>query len=75
MLPSVPGDNLEGYKASDITAKAEKLKGKKYLMVHGTAGQKYFILSKFNNFLKISDLKKSKSLFAEFFTGLTLFSR
>jgi len=33
----VPGDNLEGYKASDITAKAEKLKGKKYLMVHGTA--------------------------------------
>ena len=36
----VPGDNLQGYRASDITAKAEKLKGKKYLIVHGTAGMR-----------------------------------
>ena len=30
-------DNLKGYQASDMTAKAKKLKNKKYLMVHGTA--------------------------------------
>ena len=30
-------DNLAGYQASDVTAKAKKLANKKYLMVHGTA--------------------------------------
>merc|ERR1712106_309785 len=35
-LPT-PEDNLAGYQASDVTAKAKKLANKKYLMVHGTA--------------------------------------
>jgi len=35
-LPT-PEDNLSGYQASDVTARAKKLKNKKYLMVHGTA--------------------------------------
>jgi len=35
-LPT-PEDNLKGYQASDVTAKAAKLAGKKFLMVHGTA--------------------------------------
>jgi len=35
-LPT-PDDNLAGYQASDVTAKAKKLANKKYLMVHGTA--------------------------------------
>lgn len=35
-LPT-PEDNLKGYQDSDVTAKAKKLKNKKYLMVHGTA--------------------------------------
>jgi dipeptidyl-peptidase-4 len=35
-LPT-PDDNLRGYQASDVTAKAAKLKNKKFLMVHGTA--------------------------------------
>jgi len=30
-------DNLQGYKDSDVTAKAAKLKNKKFLIVHGTA--------------------------------------
>jgi hypothetical protein len=36
-LPT-PDDNLAGYQASDVTAKAKKLDGKKFLIVHGTAG-------------------------------------
>ena len=39
-LPS-PDDNLEGYRKSDVTTKAKKLKGKKLLLVHGTAGKKH----------------------------------
>jgi len=35
-LPT-PEDNLAGYQASDVTAKAANLRNKKYLMVHGTA--------------------------------------
>jgi len=35
-LPT-PDDNLKAYQDSDVTAKAKKLKNKKYLMVHGTA--------------------------------------
>jgi len=37
-LPT-PEDNLVGYQASDVTSKAKKLDGKKFLIVHGTAGQ------------------------------------
>lgn len=37
-LPN-PNDNLRGYQKSDITSKAEKLRGKKMLLVHGTAGK------------------------------------
>ncbi len=36
-LPT-PDDNLAGYQASDVTSKAKKLDGKKFLIVHGTAG-------------------------------------
>ena len=36
-LPT-PEDNLQAYKISDVTAKAEKLRNKKLLIVHGTAG-------------------------------------
>ena len=35
-LPT-PEDNLRGYQASDVNAKAKKLANKKFLMVHGTA--------------------------------------
>lgn len=35
-LPT-PEDNLSGYQASDVTAKAKRLDGKKFLIVHGTA--------------------------------------
>ena len=34
-----PHDNLRGYQNSDIISKAEKLRGKKLLLVHGTAGK------------------------------------
>ena len=37
-LPT-PEDNLRGYQASDVTAKAKKLANKKFLVVHGTAGE------------------------------------
>lgn len=37
-LPT-PDDNLEGYRRSDVTAKADKFRGKKLLIVHGTAGK------------------------------------
>ena len=36
-LPT-PDDNSQAYKISDVTAKAEKLRNKKLLIVHGTAG-------------------------------------
>ena len=36
-LPT-PEDNSAAYRASDVTAKAEKLRNKKLLLVHGTAG-------------------------------------
>lgn len=35
-LPT-PNDNARGYQNSDVTAKVEKLRGKKMLLVHGTA--------------------------------------
>jgi len=37
-LPN-PNDNLLGYQRSDITSQAEKLRGKKLLLVHGTGGK------------------------------------
>ena len=37
-LPT-PDDNLQGYRSSDVTSKAADLKGKKLLIVHGTAGR------------------------------------
>ena len=37
-LPT-PNDNARGYQKSDITSKADKLRGKKMLLVHGTAGE------------------------------------
>ena len=43
-LPT-PEDNSQAYRISDVTAKAEKLRNKKLLIVHGTAG-KYLQLSK-----------------------------
>ena len=36
-LPT-PEDNSQAYRISDVTAKAEKLRNKKLLIVHGTAG-------------------------------------
>ena len=39
-LPT-PSDNLKGYRASDVTAKAEKFRNKKLLIVHGTAGKTF----------------------------------
>jgi len=30
-------DNLQGYRNSDVTAKARKFKGKKLMLIHGTA--------------------------------------
>ena len=39
-------DNLKGYQKSDVTSKAELFRGKKLLLVHGTAGKavrKYII--------------------------------
>ena len=35
-----PDDNLQGYQDSDVTAKADKFRNKKLLIVHGTAGNK-----------------------------------
>ena len=32
-------DNLDGYRISDVTSQARRLKNKKLLMVHGTAGK------------------------------------
>jgi len=37
-LPTVE-DNLQGYHDSDITTKARKCKGKKLMLIHGTAGK------------------------------------
>ena len=37
-LPT-PEDNSQAYRISDVTAKAEKLRNKKLLIVHGTAGK------------------------------------
>ena len=37
-LPT-PDDNGEAYRLSDVTSKANKLKNKKLLIVHGTAGK------------------------------------
>ena len=37
-LPT-PDDNGEAYRLSDVTSKAAKLKNKKLLIVHGTAGK------------------------------------
>ena len=36
-LPT-PDDNLDGYRISDVTSQARRLKNKKLLLVHGTAG-------------------------------------
>ena len=33
-----PDDNLDAYRRSDVTSKAGRLRGKKFLIVHGTAG-------------------------------------
>lgn len=33
----LPRDNLAGYERADLTRAAAKLKGKKFLLVHGTA--------------------------------------
>jgi len=33
----LPDDNLKGYQKSDVTSKVRKLRGKKMLLVHGTA--------------------------------------
>ena len=32
-------DNLEGHQKSDVTSKAELFRGKRLLLVHGTAGK------------------------------------
>ena len=37
-LPT-PNDNARGYQSSDVTSKVDKLRGKKMLLVHGTAGE------------------------------------
>ncbi len=42
-LPT-PDDNLVGYRRSDVTAKAADIRGKKLLLVHGTAGKGSFTL-------------------------------
>lgn len=47
-LPT-PEDNLEAYKKSDVTAQAEKLRNKKLLIVHGTAGNLQILNS--NNYI------------------------
>jgi hypothetical protein len=52
-LPT-PDDNLAGYQASDVTSKAKKLDGKKFLIVHGTAGiVAGFSLHKINNTINV----------------------
>ena len=38
-LPT-PEDNSQAYRISDVTSKAEKLRNKKLLIVHGTAGKR-----------------------------------
>lgn len=40
-LPT-PDDNLDGYRISDVTSQARRLKNKKLLLVHGTAGMHIF---------------------------------
>lgn len=40
-LPT-PDDNLDGYRISDVTSQARRLKNKKLLLVHGTAGKTTF---------------------------------
>ena len=35
-LPTIE-DNLQGYRNSDVTSKARKFKGKKLMLIHGTA--------------------------------------
>ncbi len=37
-LPT-PDDNLVGYRRSDVTSKAGDMRGKKLMLLHGTAGQ------------------------------------
>ena len=39
-------DNLQAYKISDVTAKADKFRNKKLLIVHGTAGNIYVLSRK-----------------------------
>ena len=63
-LPT-PEDNLRGYQASDVTAKAKKFANKKYLVVHGTAGLEYlFVL--YSGVLLYSGIL--------FYSGILLFS-
>ncbi len=42
-IPS-SADNFEGYANGDLSAKAEKLRDKKVLLVHGTAGKNRGVL-------------------------------
>ena len=43
-LPT-PDDNLDGYRISDVTSQARRLKNKKLLLVHGTAGMPQAVLN------------------------------
>ena len=44
-LPT-PNDNARGYQSSDVTSKVDKLRGKKMLLVHGTAGESVSFIPK-----------------------------